>query len=233
MLLPKLVSAQSVIVSVPSTDVTREGHVMLAHESQLNTWSQSKPYWNSFTFGTFGVGRNVEVAATLYGVSAPGSGNVAVAGGYKHRVPLARQSPWEPTVAFGQMIPVSLSGTGVGFWTYGVASVRLPWTRTRFTAGPSYGSSQIFGSTTVSMIAGIEQPVAKNLFLVADWFSGNHDLGALVPAVQWNVNHSFIVIAGVKIPNGPRGGVVSGLVELTYEFDVRPTTTPEGSRSSS
>ena len=213
-------SAQSVIVSVPSTDVTPKRVVMIAHESQLNTWTYAKPYWNSFTFGTVGIGRNVELAATLYGLGAPASGNVSLAVGYKHRVPLAPSSAWEPTFAFGQMFPFSFSGLGVGTWTYGVASFRLPEVRTRFTAGPSYGTKQIFGTTAVSFLAGIEQPITKKFSLIADWFSGDNDLGALVPAVQWNVSHAFIVIAGVKIPNSPRAGPVSGLVELTYEFKL-------------
>lgn len=207
-------------MSVPSTDVTRPGTLMLAHESQLNTWTYDHPYWNSFTFATYGVGRNIELAVTLYGVGRPASGNVAVAAGYKHRVPLATSSPWEPAFAFGQMIPVSLSGTGLGFWSFAAGSVRLPLARTRFTLGPSYGSKQIFGRTALSAIAGVEQPITSKVSLIADWFSGSHDLGALVPAVQWNVSHAFIVIAGVKLPNTPRGGPVSGLVELTYELDA-------------
>jgi hypothetical protein len=215
---PATCPAQSLIVSVPNTDVTRDGLTMIAHESQLNTWSQPSPYWNSFTFATRGIGNNIELAATLYGVSRPGSGNVALALGYKHRVPLAEKSPWEPVLAVGQMFPASLSGSGVGTWTYGVASFRLPGARTRFTFGPSYGTRQIFGRTTISMIAGIEQPLTPRFSLIADWFSGAHDLGALVPGVQFNVSHAFIVIAGVKVPNSKRAGPTSALVEVTYEF---------------
>lgn len=215
-----LARAQSVIVSVPSTDVTRPGMLMLAHESQLNVWTYDKPYWNSFSFATFGIGRNLELAATLYGLSSPGSSNVALAVGYKHRVPLA-ESAWEPAFAFGQMIPVSLTRSGIGFWTFGVGSVRLPATHTRFTLGPSYGSKQIFGRTTLSALAGVEQPLSRSLSVIFDWFSGSHDLGAAVPAVQWNATHSFIVIAGVKLPNTSRAGPVSALVELTYDLDTK------------
>jgi hypothetical protein len=84
--------AQSVIVSVPSTDVTTPKRLMLAHESQLNLHSYNKPYWNSFTFSTFGIGYNIELAATLYGLSSPGSGTVALAAGYKHRIALSKTS---------------------------------------------------------------------------------------------------------------------------------------------
>ncbi len=65
LVLPGRAQAQSVVVSVPNTDVTKEGVAMIAHESQLNTWSYDKPYWNSFSFATFGIGRGVELAATL------------------------------------------------------------------------------------------------------------------------------------------------------------------------
>lgn len=217
----RVAGAQSVVVSVPSTDVTKDGVAMVAHESQLNTWTYDHPYWNSFSFATFGIGRNIELAATLYGVGSPPSGNVTLAVGYKHRVGFADDSPWQPSIAFGPMLPVSLSGNGVGIWTYGAASFRLPKLRTRFTAGPSYGTKQIFGDTTLSMFAAIEQPIIGNFHLIADYFSGKHELGALVPAIQWNVSHAFIVIAGVKLPSSSKAGPVSGLVELTYEFEPR------------
>jgi hypothetical protein len=211
-------AAQSLIVSVPSTDVTREDVTMIAHESQVNAWGQPHAYWNSFTFATRGIGSNVELAATLYGVSRPASGNVALALGFKHRTPLAPGSPWEPVVAVGQMFPMSLSGEGVGTWTFGVASVRLPGLKTRLTTGPSYGTKQIFGRTALSAIVGIEQPLTPHVSLIADWFSGSHDLGAAVPGVQFNLTHQLIVIAGYKLPNARRAGPPSALVEVTYEF---------------
>ncbi len=139
--------------------------------------------------------------------------------GSRHRVPVG-DSPWESALAFGQMIPVSLSGTELGLWTFGAASVRLPVTRTRLTLGPSYGSKHVFGRTALSALAGVEQPLSKSFSVIFDWFSGGHDLGAAVPAVQWNVNHSFIVIAGVKLPNTARAGPVSALVELTDDLDT-------------
>jgi hypothetical protein len=211
-------NAQSVVVGVPSTDVAPKGIAMIAHESQGSV-KDSKPYWNSFTFGTVGIATNVELAATLYGVGSP-MGKIALSVGYKQRVPLASKSEWEPTFAFGPMLPISLSGDGVGIWAYGALSVRLPVLRTRFTMGPSYGTRQIFGYTTLHMFAAVEQPLSKKISLIADWFSGTHELGALVPAVQWTVSHSFMLIAGVKIPNSKLAGPVAGMVELTYEFKL-------------
>lgn len=210
--------AQSLIVSIPSTDVTREGISMIAHESQLNTWSKSTASWNSFTFATRGVGYNIELAATMFGLSSPGSGNVALAVGYKHRLPLAPSSTWEPTLAWGQMLPISLSDQGLGNWTYGVTSFRLPLTKTRWSGGVSYGTKQIFGRTALSAMVGVEQPIYRGFSLIADWFSGGHDLGALVVGNQINVSHSLVVISGYKIPNRRSNSSSAVLVEVTYEF---------------
>jgi hypothetical protein len=216
-LLSRSANAQSLVAGVPNTDVTQKGVVMVAHESQFSS-KDNKPYWNSFTFGTYGIGNNVELAATLYGIGLPYSGNVTIAVGYKHRIPLTKRSPWEPTFVWGNMLPLSLTGDGVGFWSYGGASIRLPELRTRLTAGPSYGSRQIFGVTSLSMFAAIEQPITKHFALIADWFSGSTDLGALITAVQINPIKAFTIIAGVKIPNSERAGPFAGMIELTYEI---------------
>lgn len=219
LLLPvRAAQAQSVIVSAPNTDTTPVHTTMIAHESQVNAWSQDKVYWNSFTFATHGLAENVELAATLYGVSRPGSGNVALALGYKHRIPLATVGGFEPAVAVGQMVPLSLSGRGVGSWTYAVTSLRLPVTRTRFTAGVSYGTEQIFGYRTLHGLFGVEQPLTERVSLIADWFSGRHDLAALVTGLQWNASHGLVVIVGYKFPNVKRAGPPSALCEITFEL---------------
>ena len=68
------------------------------------------------------------------------------------------------------------------------------------------------------MLAGYEQPVTKKVSLVADWFSGSHDLAALVMGVQVQATHQLIVITGFKVPNEPTKSDNAALVEVTYEF---------------
>ncbi len=212
------VKAQSLIVGIPSTDTTRPGVTMIAHESQVNTWSYPKPYWNSFTFATRGVSENVEVAATLYGLSRPSSGPLVVAAGYKMRVPLAEGSLWEPTLASGQFLAASLNGTSIGGWGFGVGSLRLPELNTRFTLGLATGTAQVFGRPVATVIAGIEQPFSKQWSFVADWMSGDHALAALITAAQWTPTHGFVIIAGPKFPNTPAAGPTAAMVEVTLEF---------------
>lgn len=215
---PPAVFGQSLIVGVPSTDVTPKGHVMIAHESQFNRFQAPRNYWNSFTFGTIGLGANTEFAATLYGPGRPATGNNTLAIGLKHRMPLAKAgNRWEPTLAVGAMLPFSLVGRGTGYWGYSAFSFRLP-TKTRITAGPSHGTRQVFGVNATKAIVGIEHPFNKKWMFVADWMSGTHDLAASIWGMAYHVNPQLVVIAGYKIPNNARSGKPAPLLEITYTF---------------
>lgn len=213
------VFAQSVIVSAPSVDITPKGHVMIAHESQFNRFSGGKNYWNSFTFGTVGLGKDTEFAATLYGVGRPASGNNALGIGLKHRpLNIHTKSGWHIESTGGFMVPFSLSGNGTGYWVYGNLGVRAPKTKTRITAGPSFGTRQIFGRRTYSTMLGLEQPINKHWMIVADYFSGTHDLAAAIGGVAWMPRPELMVIAAYKIPNNARSGKPAPLLEVTYTF---------------
>jgi len=214
------VSGQSVIVGIPSADVTKKGHWALAHETQLASTSATPRYWNSFTFGTYGVGRHTELAASLYGFSSPTSGNRAIGFGFKTSLPVGEKlGPLtEPRWTFGQMTPVSLDGKGVGFWGYTSVSARLPGTRTRITTGPSWGTRQIFGRSVWSAMVGVEQPLTRKLTFLSDWMSGTHDLGAGTAAIGWQISPKFILISGYKFSNNARSGPNAVIVELAWEI---------------
>lgn len=215
---PADAGAQSLIVGIPSTDVTHPGRTMIAHESQLNLWDYAEPYWSSFQFGTVGVGREMELAVTVYGVGYPDASNVVVSAGYKHRFPLVRGSPWEPTAAVGLMLPISVSRGGIGVWSYAVGSFRVPATRTRITAGASYGTAEIFGVLAPSGLLGLEQPLHRHVSLVADAFVGDHALAAVVTGVQLMPTPELILIPGFKFPLSSRAGPTAAMLEVTYEF---------------
>ncbi|MBM3798339.1 MAG: hypothetical protein FJW31_30850 [Acidobacteria bacterium] len=188
---------------------------MLAHEGQLNRF-QTGNYWNSFTFGTYGLSKNTELAATLHGLGRPASGNVSLGVGLKHRWLLhTTASGWQLGASSGFMTPLSLSGRGVGGWGFSNFSVRAPGVRTRVTAGPSYGSSQIFGRRTYSTMVGLEQPLSKKFSLAADWFSGTHDLAAAIGGVAWHPTPQLVVIFAYKVPNNAASWKPASLIELT------------------
>lgn len=219
-------SAQSLIVGIPNAEVVPKGHVLLAHESQVNWWNQVNERgerivaWNSFNFGCYGISEHLELCLTSFNIGSPGSGNVSLAGGFKTVFPLFHKeaADWEIKLVSGLMVPFSLSGNGVGIWSYSAASFRIPLLRTRITAGPSYGTRQIFGRDVFCWMVGYEQPITDKFSIIGDWYSGTHDIGAYISALQYDVNEHLTIIAGYKFANNAESGYNTAMVEITVEF---------------
>ena len=215
-----LANAQSLIVGIPSTEITKKKEFVLAHESQYN-YLQSGNYWNSFTFATYGIGKRTELAASVYGVSSPRSNNSSIGLGFKTALPDVRTKwaeKWELKSTVGFMLPISFEGRGVGYWAYSNASIRLPGARTRLTAGPSFGTSQIFGRRAYSTMVGVEQPLTKRWSIVADWFSGTHDLAAGIFAFSFQRDPKTLIIFGYKVANNGQSGKSALMIEVTRSF---------------
>lgn len=206
---PAALPAQSLIVGIPSADVTPRRVWAITHESQVKPAWEGTPGWNTFQFLTYGIGRGTELALSFVNFGRPATGNRTVAVGFKSVLeaedgPLAR---WQGRLMGGVMIPKSVDARGAGVWAFTGASGRVPGVRTRLTVGPTYGTPQLFGIEKLGMMAGIEQPIGRRFSLIADWYSGRHDLAALIPALQVNWAHEIVTILGYKFPNpGAPGG---------------------------
>lgn len=211
--------AVTLIVGIPSPETTPKKELLLTHESQLGPWRTGRehPDWNSFTFFTYGITDKTELSFAINNIGVPGSERLGIAPGFKtYRPILTKRFPHaDLRVTGGAMMPVSLRGDGVGYWTFVTLSGRVPKLRTRLTAGVSAGSRQLFGREKVAAIVGIEQPLTKKLSVVADWYSGTHDLGAFIPAVQYNFTQHDVLILGVKIPNNANSGKQAVIIEFT------------------
>jgi hypothetical protein len=216
--------AQSLLVGIPSADVCPLKHFEWTHESQLGSSAHQGFKWNSFNFVTYGVSYNTELALSLINVGYPQTSNLAVGLGYKKIYPLWNKrkiSRYDPKLTVGQMGYFGGKERSWGFWLYSHGSFRLPKSKTRFTAGISYGSSHVFGHRTISVtqdslmpnpvmqdqanqplsvILGIEQPINDQWGLLADWYSGEHDLAALITAVQYKFGHNLLIL-GYKFDN--------------------------------
>ncbi|MBL8956390.1 MAG: hypothetical protein JNK82_36790 [Myxococcaceae bacterium] len=203
-LLPAAGAAQQAIVSLPSADQTPRGEVFFMHETQARPWGP-KPYWNTTHFLTYGLTDDVELAATLFNAGWPSSSDASLALGYKGNLALPGLEAIEGKLTTGLMAVVSLTTQGVGAWGYAFASVRLPVLRTRLAAGFSSGPKQLFltRSDTACFIGSIEQPVPftrGKLNLVAEWFSGDHDLANVIVGATFHPNHNLIFVVGYKVP---------------------------------
>lgn len=177
-----------------------------------------------FSFFTYGLGDDLELASTFYNTTIPASGRIAGSLGGK----------WTPLIApevsilgvrvgelraiAGGEVPVALQGNeGVGLWVFSGISFRLLSTGTRFTVGPNYGTRQIFGTETFDAFWGVEQPLTKEWSLIADGYTGLHDLGATITAVQWDATPHLTLIAGPKWNTVGSRGFDAWMFEITYE----------------
>lgn len=59
-------------------------------------------------------------------------------------------------------------------------------------------------------MASVERPLPAHFSLVAEWFSGTHAYGDLVPGVSWR-HQGFVAVVGYRISNAS-GSATDGLV---------------------
>lgn len=234
-------SGQSLIVGIPSADVTHEGKFEWTHESQLANLTKSLK-WNSFNFLTYGLCRNTEISVSLNNLGAPSGLNEAIGVGVK-RVFLLNKTDadfdnknhhfldhdFRWTV--GGVLNYSIPREKPGYWLFSHLSYRLPYLHTRLTGGITTGNSPTFGyrpviqqevltevaNYPVAAMLGIEQPITENLSLIADWYSGTHDLACFIPALQYELE-PLVMIVGYKIPNNPESGAEAVVLETMLRF---------------
>lgn len=227
-------SAQSIVVSMPSADITHKGHLEYTHESQFNFWNKPAK-WNNFNFFAYGISKNTELAFSLINIDSKGSKKASFGIGHKSQWQFGKKkyADWEIKLTNGNMIFVSLLKPDLGGWAYAHMSARLPKLRTRLTAGLSYGSAQVFGynkyitesgetihkqNRAFSIIAAVEQPITERLSFMMDWFSGEHELAALSPAFQYRFSEKINTVIGYKIANDRIYDQDALILELMLHF---------------
>ena len=211
--------AEQTIFNVPSADVTPKGILFLQHESQTRPWRHNA-FWYGTHYGAYGIGHNTEIDATLDNIGAPHTDNITLGVGFKTFQPILKRAfpEQEIKITFGEELPISLQGQGVGNWTYAHFSGRLPKLKTRLTAGISYGTHQIFGRDAVSFIGGYEQPITKRFSLIGDWYSGTNTMGLFSTGFSYALTKTTSLYVGYQIPNNTASGYSGIVFELAKLF---------------
>lgn len=211
--------AQQTIFNVPSADVTEKNKNFLQHESQFRTKDPDQ-FLNTTNYFAHGIGFNTELDATLFNLSSPASQNVSLGLGFKTSLPLQNEATkdYQPKIIIGSEIPFSLQGQGVGHWIYSAASITIPQSNSRFTAGVSSGTKQIFGKNVTCFIGGFEQKITKNLTFINDWYSGNHAMGIFATGFSYPLPYELIFFGGYQIPNSKKVGRNSFVIEIAKIF---------------
>lgn len=235
--------AQSLIVGIPSADVTHPGLLEWTHESQFAPKSNNTVAWNSFNFLTYGIAKNTEISISLNNLGYPSTFNEALGFGAKRIIPLYHGEAdhdnknhhligHDTRLTVGAVANYSFSRKQPGYWVFSHLSYRLPAIYTRLTAGVSNGNAPTFGYRNIptgeglsieqanqpwSAIVGFEQPIAHRWSFIADWFSGTHDLACFIPAIQYE-REKQVIIVGYKIPNNGLSGYHALVLETMVRF---------------
>jgi hypothetical protein len=215
--LPLEIYAQQLIISVPNADITHSKESIITIENQTKTQDLGA---DNFGFYTYGIGHDTELALSTYNASLPKTTDLVIAPGFKTAKQILKETfpDREVKLTFGQLVPISLQGQGVGSWSYGHLSGRIPKLDTRLTIGSNFGTKQLFGRNQVSVLAGIEHPITKKLTFVADWFSGTHNFASLAAGFQYNFNPRTAIVLAYKLPNNSRSQTPAVIIEFVKHF---------------
>jgi len=201
---------------MPSADITPKGQLFVMHETQWRPWNPGS-YWFGTNFFAYGVGKNTELALTTYNAGTPATRNQAIGFGFKTAVPLSAGKS-EQKLTVGTMGLANYRGLGLGNFTYGHYSLRLPKVKTRLTAGGFAGTEQLFLRNTANFLAGIEHPINKKIILLSEWMAGRHDLGFFIPGVLFHPTPRQFVVVAYKIPNHRQNGAAGVVLEYGLYF---------------
>jgi hypothetical protein len=169
------VSGQQTIFNVPSADIVDRGKIYVETDW---LWRPIEPRFSSGAVrGVYGAGSAVELGINVGGFAPEGRSDIVAAPNAKWR---AYQND-SLTLTTGVVGLFHVGGTGddnaPAVLGYAHAAVRLP-IGTRLTAGGWIASSDYAGSRTArGGLFALEQPIASNVTLAGDWYTGRSALG--------------------------------------------------------
>ena len=203
------VCAQSTLMNVPSTDVVADKKVYVEMDFLTNyAWQRQGSFQNYIPRAVVGVARNVEAGV-----------NVSVTHVSGEQIPIEVQPnvKWQfyanegaqAAAAAGCILYTPLThraGTDTMAQCYVVGSKRLSGRLgPRFTGG-AYGLLGAAAERTKGgAIVGYEQPLARKVGLIVDWFSGDNRLGYVSPGISIATSKSTALTTGYAIANHGRG----------------------------
>ena len=211
--------AQQTIFNVPSADITEPSKFFFQHQSTVRAVNPGRSWVQTDALG-YGVGFNTEADVTVTNISLPTGHNEVIGVGFKTALPLFSEEAKaeEFRATFGEFVPLAVRDHTVGSWTYAHLSGKIPSWETRVSVGASLGTKELFGERAKSAIVGIEQPINAKWLFQADWFSGHHDLAAVIPGLVYTMDNLSMVSFGYQFPNHSESGKQAAVFEYTTFF---------------
>jgi hypothetical protein len=211
MLLPKSAAlAQSTLFNVPSTDVVSKKKVYLEFDFLSHFESHADGGFQIYApRAVFGVGKGVEVGLNVTAVDAFAPDQpIYISPNVKWQF-YSNEKTGVAVSAGGLLYTpiVHRGGADTYGFIYSVVSKKLKSDYgPRFTGGGYALPGLANGAgTRGGAIVGYEQPLAKRVTFVADWFSGKNAFGYVTPGFSFTLPKSSLLNVGYSIGNRGRG----------------------------
>ncbi|MCM3905336.1 MAG: hypothetical protein ND866_26870 [Pyrinomonadaceae bacterium] len=202
--------AQSTLFNVPSTDVVAKKKVYLEFDFLSHFESHDDGGFQVYVpRAVFGVAKGLEVGI-----------NVSVLDAFAPDQPVyvSPNLKWQfyaneengTAVSAGGLLYTPIAnraGADTYGFVYSVASKKVKGTYGPRLTGGAYGLPGLADGlgTQGGAILGYEQPIAKKVTFVADWFSGKNAFGYVTPGCSFTLPKSSLLNIGYSIGNQGRG----------------------------
>ncbi|HBB98716.1 MAG TPA: hypothetical protein DC054_25315 [Blastocatellia bacterium] len=203
-------AAQSTLMNVPSTDVVAAKKVYVEMDFLTNyAWQRKDSFQNYIPRAVVGVARNVEVGANISFTHVSGQQlPIEVQPNVKWQFYSNEGAGTAAAVGCILYAPIThRAGTDTLGQCYVVGSKRVSG---RF--GPRFtgGGFALLGAgadqqTKGGAIVGYEQPLAKRVSFLVDWFSGDNRFGYVSPGISITTSKTTALTTGYAIANHGRG----------------------------
>jgi hypothetical protein len=222
-LLPKPAAfAQSTLFNIPSTDVVGEKKVYLEFDFLSHFESHDNGGFQIYLpRAVFGVGKGVEVGVNVAAVDALAPDQpVYVSPNIKWQ--FYNNEKEGVAISAGGLLYTPLvhrAGADTYGFVYSVVSKKVNSDYgPRFTGGGYALPGLADGAGTKGgAIVGYEQPVAKKVTFVADWFSGKNAFGYVTPGFSFTLPKSSLLNIGYSIGNrGPGNNALFVYYGITF-----------------
>jgi len=205
-----VVIAQSTLFNVPSTDVVAKKRVYMEFDFLSHFGSHANGGFQIYTpRAVFGVAKGVEVGVNVsFGDALAPNQPTYISPNMKWQ--FYNNEKTGVAVAAGGLLYTPIANRA-GADTYGfVYSVVSKKVKTyygpRLTAGGYALPGLMSGlGTKGGAIVGYEQPLAKRLTFVADWFSGRNAFGYVTPGLSFTLPKNGLLNVGYSMGNRGRG----------------------------
>jgi len=194
--------SQQTVFNVPSDEAVEQGDWFFQYQTGVRFWHPDSRWVQNYGVG-YGVTDHLEIDATLFNVDVSQPSQTRGGFGFKYLLSFGSPDPNQAPVdiLFGDMGIVGEADHRFGNWAYAMLGINIHGPRTRIFGGGFHGTKSLFGKTTAGFLGGFEQRVGGHWTIQADWVSGDHDLGYLVPGVAYAIHRHWRISAGYQLPN--------------------------------